>query len=630
MVAPHEARYGDRTVVGPSLASVGVAVLDASGTIRSASAALARLLHRPLAELVDRPLREALGGVLPDGTAPAPFDAAHYDTRVHVGDAALWVRVTIAEAPRDGGPAGTYLAVIEDISETRRTEQRERVQRAVAELLSVASPLGEEMLELFCRELGWDAGRLWLASRARELRFMQLWVHPDAGLPEPHRTRVAARDSLAARAWLARRPVWQCEPPTPKEETEPAGLDGLTSGLAFPIVLDDEVLGVIDLWGRTKRAEEPETLALAATVGRQIAQFIGRRRAEVALRGSQKQLTSIIDNTPALVLVTHVDGRLLRLNRSAEATFGVDRASAVGRPFRDVLPEAIATSLAERIDDVVAGDTKTDPAESVERLPLRNELRTYLAQHFALPDGTAQPYAVSSILTDITDRERAEHDLRLLAGQVSAADDAARRKLARDIHDSIGQTLSAIKMDLGRALREPERHDELVATLARGVGLVDEVIAQTRTLTFDLYPAMLDDLGLVPTLQSYADGFGAAARMGVTVTESGRRREPATALRNYLFRAVKELLNNVRKHANASQVLVAVRFTESRIRILVADDGDGFDPTLALSPQKRTGLGLADMRQHVAFLGGELHIDAEQSRGTQVILELPLEERIDG
>jgi PAS domain S-box-containing protein len=618
-------------VPGPPLAPVGVALLDAHGTLRSVNAELPALVARSASWLVGRPLGEALGSPEWEGLAPG----GQRELRVTVDGRERWLRVTLASAPPGAVPSDGLVAMLEDVSERRRLEEEERarpeqLQRAVAEMLSRASPLGEQMLELLCHELGWEMGRLWLASRACELRFMQVWIQPDAGLQNEaaaaRRSREAPPGSPTARAWLSRQPVWHMEPRAAEGEREPR----LLTGLAFPMVLDDEVLGVVDLWSRTRRAAQPQSLALVASVGRQIAQFIARKRVQAALRGSQKQLTSIIDNTPALIFLTHIDGRVLRLNSSAERALGIARSEIVGRPFRNVLPEAIAAPLGRRIDEALSDEAPAEAAECIERFPIRGEPRAYLAQQFALPDGTAQPYAVCSILTDITDRERAEHDRRLLAGQVAAAEDAARRKLARDIHDSIGQTLSAIKIDLGRALQEPGRHEELVATLSRGVGLVDEVIAQTRTLTFDLYPAMLDDLGLVPTLQSYVEGFGASARVRGSVTESGRRREPATALRNYLFRAVKELLNNVRKHANATQVLVAVRFTDTRIRVLVADDGRGFDAELALAPERRTGLGLADMRQHVAFLGGEVHIDATAGHGTQVIIELPLEERQDG
>lgn len=230
---------------------------------------------------------------------------------------------------------------------------------------------------------------------------------------------------------------------------------------------------------------------------------------------------------------------------------------------------------------------------------------------------------IGSQIGQFIQRKRAEEDVRALAAQLSAAEDAERRRLARDIHDSLGQTLSVVKMKVA-SLAERSGGSDAKSPLGFVLGLLDSLIAQTRSMTFDLYPTMLDDLGLVPTLDRFGEGL---SPLSVTVSETGRPHPLPQAVTNYLFRATKELLNNAAKHAAAKSVIVAVHWRRDGIRIVVADDGVGFDPAQALAPQNRRGLGLADLRERIRFLGGTFEIESRPGEGTRAIVGLPL---VDG
>lgn len=230
---------------------------------------------------------------------------------------------------------------------------------------------------------------------------------------------------------------------------------------------------------------------------------------------------------------------------------------------------------------------------------------------------------IGSQIGQFIERKRAEEDVRALAAQLSAAEDAERRRLARDIHDSLGQTLSVVKMKVA-SLAERAGSGSEKGPLDFVLELLDGLIAQTRSMTFDLYPTMLDDLGLVPTLDRFGEGL---SPLSVTVSETGKSSPLPQAVTNYLFRATKELLNNAAKHARARSVIVAVHWRRDGIRIVVADDGVGFDPAQALAPQNRRGLGLADLRERIRFLGGTFEIESAPGEGTRAILGLPM---VDG
>jgi signal transduction histidine kinase len=224
-----------------------------------------------------------------------------------------------------------------------------------------------------------------------------------------------------------------------------------------------------------------------------------------------------------------------------------------------------------------------------------------------------------------SERQRAEQQQRQLAAQLSEVEDAERRRLAHDLHDSIGQTLSVIKLGLETGTRAIEEGAPARQVLTGPLELLGGLIQQIRGMTFDLHPAMLDDLGLVPTLRRYAEQFTERTGLTVTVSESGPRGVLPVAVRNYLFRAIKELLNNAAKHAAAREVVVGVHWLAGGVRVVVDDDGRGFDVEAALAPEQRRGLGLVGIRERMAALGGRLLLESQPGEGTRGMLELRTE-----
>src|SRR5262249_39119504 len=162
---------------------------------------------------------------------------------------------------------------------------------------------------------------------------------------------------------------------------------------------------------------------------------------------------------------------------------------------------------------------------------------------------------------------------------------------------------SLMKINLDAAALEAPEGTKLRSRLSDCAKSADDLIRQTRTLTFDLHPAMLDDLGLVATLERYSREFMQRAEIEVMITENGRRRPLAWPLANSLSRAVKELLNNAARHGHADEIVIAVHWEFSCVRIVVDDNGAGFDATTALHPESRRGLGLPGIEERLASLG---------------------------
>jgi signal transduction histidine kinase len=218
-------------------------------------------------------------------------------------------------------------------------------------------------------------------------------------------------------------------------------------------------------------------------------------------------------------------------------------------------------------------------------------------------------------------------ELQKLAAQLSEAEDSERRRLAHDIHDGFGQILSILKLNLATAVIETSEDTQARQRITAAIAIVNDLIDRTRTLTFDLHPAMLDHLGLVPTLRRHAEQFARQTNVEVTVSEDGMPPKLATTTANYLFRSIKELLNNAVKHGQAKQIVAAVHWTPAHARIVIDDDGAGFDTASAFAPGPHKGIGLPGIRERLLSLGGSIRLESSAGGGTRVVLELPLANR---
>lgn len=218
-------------------------------------------------------------------------------------------------------------------------------------------------------------------------------------------------------------------------------------------------------------------------------------------------------------------------------------------------------------------------------------------------------------------QQRAEQ-LRALASELTLTEQRERRRLAQVLHDNLQQMLVAAKMQVKRAKRKA-RDDELAQSLGGIDGLLDQSIAESRLLTVELSPPVLFDRGLVGGLEWLARQFLEKHQLpvGLDLVADG---EPADeSVRIFLFQAARELLFNTVKHAQAQSALVRLtRLDEDRLRLTVADDGLGFDPTRAKRDSTMSGFGLFSIRERLELIGGRLEIVSAPGQGTEMIIEV--------
>jgi signal transduction histidine kinase len=232
---------------------------------------------------------------------------------------------------------------------------------------------------------------------------------------------------------------------------------------------------------------------------------------------------------------------------------------------------------------------------------------------------------------EVAERRRIEErlhgtyqQLRALARRLEAAEANERKRISREMHDEIGQSLTAIKISLSLVSRDPSSAAS-AGRIEDAIRLVDTIIQHVRELALELRPALLDEVGLVAALRGHLEEQAERAGLELHFDSPGEETRLPPELEIACFRLVQETLTNVIRHAGARVVRVKLEVTPEQVRIEVRDDGCGFEPEAAMSGVAgRRRLGLAGMRERMDLLGGELEIESAPGKGTTVTATLPL------
>ena len=233
---------------------------------------------------------------------------------------------------------------------------------------------------------------------------------------------------------------------------------------------------------------------------------------------------------------------------------------------------------------------------------------------------------VQGSVRDITERKRAQQALLTYSRRLLEAQEAERGRIARELHDQIGQMLTALKLNL-HAIQGAADAGEARPLIEDNLKMLDEALEQVRDLSVDLRPLLLDDLGLVTALRWFVDHQ--AQRKGVRAEFTSDSLDSdlrfSAELETACFRIAQEALTNVARHARAKTVTVRLSRNRDYLILLVEDDGVGFDiEALKGQALANATLGLRGMQERAHAVGGRVKIDSATDRGTQVFVELPI------
>jgi len=398
------------------------------------------------------------------------------------------------------------------------------------------------------------------------------------------------------------------------------------------------------------------------------------RRARDALLESRRQQSAILDTIPDIAWLKDKQSRYIAANEPFGESCGVKPESLVGRTDFDLWPEDLAKKYRDDDKEVMRLRQRKRVIEPFENI--KGERTWVETIKTPIYDENGQVVGTSGIARDITEikqaqeeLEKAHHELELrvqertaelenanidlrnevgerkkvqeklivyqsqlrsLASELSLAEERLRRRIATDIHDHVGQKLAISKIKL-ETLAESVSSAEVAGSLDEVRGLIAEIIKSTRSLTFELSPPVLYELGLVAAVEWLVRQ--AREQHGLTAEfRDDRRPKPVdNDVRVLLFQAVRELLVNVAKHAHANKVKVSTRRVGDEIRVSVADDGVGFDTSRASSQGYTSGgFGLFSIHERLGHIGGYLKVESTLGRGTRVSLVAPINHKTKG
>jgi signal transduction histidine kinase len=252
-------------------------------------------------------------------------------------------------------------------------------------------------------------------------------------------------------------------------------------------------------------------------------------------------------------------------------------------------------------------------------------VRVYLAKSLSLHDKKGKPTKAIGVIQDITEQSESHQELRRLSLKTLNQQDHERRHLARELHESAGQSLAALKMTLGRVRESLLENSDLALSLLESAALLaDGAAREVRTVSYLLHPPMLDDAGIGPALRWYVKGLAERSKIAVTLEADEPFPRFSQEIETTVFRIVQEALTNVHRYSGSASASIRLEYRGSQLRIEIRDRGCGLPPQADPAHRRTgTGVGISGMRERVEHLDGTFELKGVPGEGTVVRVLLP-------
>jgi PAS domain S-box-containing protein len=378
-----------------------------------------------------------------------------------------------------------------------------------------------------------------------------------------------------------------------------------------------------------------------------------------AINGKDGQtflLASIVDSSEDAIISKSLDGIIRSWNPAAERMFGWTADEAIGQPITIIIPSELLDQEVEILKRLRLGE-RIEHLETVRKKKTGEQIEVSLTIS-PIRNGTGTVVGASKIARDITERKQAESRLkaakdhleervrertaelweknaelvkqaetvRELSNRLLQLQDTERRRIARELHDSVGQLLAAASMTVSKLSK---LRQELAPEVNRGVkeiaGLVEQASREIRTVSHLLHPPLLDEVGLESAVREFIDGFAQRSKIDVSLVVSPGFERLSQDCELAIFRVVQECLTNIHRHAGSKTAKILLARKDGLVHCEISDQGRGMPngQQLALNSSATLGVGLRGMMERVSQLGGILKIHSN-GKGTTVAVELPV------
>ncbi len=353
-----------------------------------------------------------------------------------------------------------------------------------------------------------------------------------------------------------------------------------------------------------------------------------RKEGEQRLASGEARLRGILDSAMDAIITIDERQNVVLFNQAAEQVFGWPRDEAIGAPLEGFIPRRFHAGHRELVRNFgTSGDTSRRMGRARVVMGLRRNGEEFPIEASISHVGEGGQHLYTVILRDVTERVRAEEalkrsreELREFAIAANSVREQEKSRIARELHDELGQALTALKLDVGWLLGNVAGSGPVSGKLTGMQSLLDGTVAAARRISSDLRPLMLDDLGLLAASEWLVHNFtqrtGIRCELVVGPGEFDLPDPHATAI----FRVLQESLTNAAKHSAATQVEVTLEREGASLVLTVTDNGRGFE---AAEPRKPGSHGHLGLRERAYLLGGEVAIEGIPGSGTRVELRLP-------
>jgi two-component system, NarL family, sensor histidine kinase UhpB len=353
--------------------------------------------------------------------------------------------------------------------------------------------------------------------------------------------------------------------------------------------------------------------------------MLRNRILERNLKSSEERWRSLVRNAPDIIAVADAGGTILFINRTVSGKSTKEIAGT--RIYEYMKPqyhEPVRTALRQVFENGLTGSCE------VEAIYGENNGGLWYEAHFGPITGDTGVIAATMIVADVTQRKRASealesshHDLRALWSRYISLEEMERRRLAVDLHDQVGQTLTALGLNLTylQSHLVPAPAKPVSERLTDSTRLTEQMSRYVTNVIDELRPAALEEWGLFAALRAYANQC--SQRMGIALSMTGGEIEPRLPdnVEIALFRIVQEAVTNIAKHAKATRVTISLTGMNSTVCLGITDDGVGFDVATLHRSTERVGLGLITMRERAEAIGAQFRMESGKGHGVKVMVE---------
>jgi PAS domain S-box-containing protein len=399
------------------------------------------------------------------------------------------------------------------------------------------------------------------------------------------------------------------------------------------IKVHGELNGVLEIYYLEEKPEIDEgpflkeEKALIDAIAKRLARIIEHRRAEKALRESEKKYEDLYNNAPIMYLSNDTNGIIIECNNKALDKLGYTKKEIIGEHMTKFVTKESDTSFKKAFPELL----KTGKLLGVERqLVTKNrEIIDVILDVTVEYDEHGKPIKTRATFKDVTERKQAEDLVRNLSQMLIQAQERERQMISYELHDRIAQNLFTLKIDCNALFEDHSTiSSESKGKRVKLSKLIDQTITVVRNLAYDLRPPSLDEMGLAEALEIYCEEFSENSGVEVDFQPAGiDKLNLDTDTEIHLYRLVQEGLINIRKHADADRVTIKLVGAFPNIILRIEDDGKGFNVKareLALDHEKR--MGLRSMQERVNLLQGRMTIQSRPKKGTKIFIKFPFKE----